>query len=153
MPCLPPVTAHPELLQPRRPFQPEHELAHFDLNRVGAFLATFTWQRKVGKTGQIEVGRQRYSVERAYSRRSVLIRFDPADRHFVFYDIDDPEVEMRRRPAKGLDVSDLTGLAQWPHGLGNQQLPLPLFIPEGVDCQSANRGIILRATTRPRPFC
>ena len=130
----PPVAAHPELLQPRRPFQPQHELALFDLKRVDTYLASFTWQRKVGKTGQIEVGRHRYSVGRAYNRRSVLIRFDPADRHFVFYDIDDPKLEIRRRPAKGLDVTDLTGLAQWPHGLGIQQLPLPLFIPEGVDC-------------------
>ena len=130
----PPVTAHPELLQPRRPFQPEHELALFDLKRVDAYLAGCTWQRKVGKTGQIEVGRQRYSVGRAHARRSVLIRFDPADRHFVFYDDDDPEVEIRRRPAKRLDVTDLTGLAQWPHGLGFQQLSLPSFISEGVDC-------------------
>ena len=60
--------------------------------------------------------------------------FDPADRHFVFYDVDDPEVEIRRRPAKRLDVTDLTGLAEWPVGLGIQQLPLPFFIPEGVDC-------------------
>jgi hypothetical protein len=130
----PPIAAHPELLQPRRPFQPEHELALFDLNRVDTYLASFTWQRKVGKTGQIEVGRYRYSVGRDYKRHIVLIRFDPADRHFVFYDIDDPEVEIRRRPAKGLDVADLTGLAQWPYGLGIQQLPLPLFISEGVDC-------------------
>jgi hypothetical protein len=107
----PPVTAHPELLQPRRPFQPEHELALFDLQRVDAYLARFTWQRKVGKPGQIEVGRQRYSVGRAYARRSVLIRFDPADRHFVFYDVDAPELEIRRRPAKGLDMTDLTGLS------------------------------------------
>jgi transposase len=29
----PPIVAHPELLQPRRPFQPEQELAIFDLKR------------------------------------------------------------------------------------------------------------------------
>jgi hypothetical protein len=130
----PPVIAHPELLQPRRPFRPEQELALFDLKRVDTYLAGFTWQRKVGKTGQIEVGRHRYSVGRVYGRRSVLIRFDLTDRHFVFYDIDDPEMEICRRPAKELDVTDLTGLAQWPQGLGIQQLPLPLSIPEGVVC-------------------
>ena len=130
----PPVTAHPELLQPRRLFQPEHELAFFDLKRVDTYLASFTWQRIVGETGQLELGTHRYSVGRAHAHRSVLIRFDPADRHFVFYDVDDPEVELRRRPAKGLDVTDLTGLAQWPVGLGIQQLPLPLFVSEGVDC-------------------
>ncbi len=130
----PPLTAHPELLQPRRPFQPEHELALFDLNRVDAYLARFTWERKVGETGQIEIGGHCYSVGRSHKCRSVRVRFDPADRHFVFYDIGDPEVAIRRRPAKGLDIADLTGLAQWPLGLDVQQLPLPLFFPQGVDC-------------------
>jgi hypothetical protein len=130
----PPVKAHPGLLQPRRPFRPEHELALFDLNRVDTYLAGFTWQRKVGKTGQTEVGRHCYSVGRPYHGRSVRVHFDPADRHFVFCDIEDPDVVLRRRPAKGLDITDLTGLAQWPQGLGTQQLPLPFFMSEGVDC-------------------
>jgi len=133
---LPPVTAHPELLQPRRPFQPAHELALFDLKRVDAYLATFTWQRKVGKTGQITMGgrHKRYSVGRPYARRQVLVRFDPTDRHFVFFDVDDPETEIGRRPARDLEVDDLTGLAMWPQGLGTQQLPLPLVFSEGVNC-------------------
>jgi transposase InsO family protein len=133
---VPPVVAHPELLQPRRPFRPEHELALFDLERVDAHLATFTWKRKVGKTGQITIGGQHqcYSVGRAYARQQVLVRFDPTDRHFVFFDSDDPEEEIGRRPARDLDVSDLTGLAVWPTGLGLQQLPLPLPVFEGVNC-------------------
>jgi hypothetical protein len=60
--------------------------------------------------------------------------FDPAQRHYVSYDVDAPEVKIRRRPAKGLDVTDLTGLAQWPHGLRVQQSSLPLFVSESVDC-------------------
>jgi hypothetical protein len=132
----PPMVAHPELLQPRRPFQQEHELALFDLRRVDSYLATFTWERKVGKTGQTEIGRHRYSVGRAHAHHRMIVRFDPADRHFVFYDIDDPETEICRRPAKGLDVADLTGLASWPVGLGTQQLPLPLpfATSKGVHC-------------------
>jgi hypothetical protein len=122
----PPITAHPELLQPRRPFCPEHELAVFDLKLVDAFLATFTWERTVGKTGQIEIGTKRYSVGRAHARRRVSVRFDPADRHFVFFDPDQPEQEIVRRPAQGLEVQDLTGLIPWPEELGPQQLPLPL---------------------------
>ena len=132
----PPIVAHPELLQQRHPFQPEHELALFDLQRVDAYLATFTWERKVGKTGQITLGgrHQRYSVGRTYAGRQVLVRFDPADRHFVFHDADDPEEQIGRRPARDLDVVDLTGLATWPEGLGLQQLPLPLVFSEGVIC-------------------
>jgi hypothetical protein len=105
------------------------------LKRVDAYLATFTWQRKVGQTGQINVGGQRYSVGRAYAGHQVLVRFDPNDRHFVFYQTNNPEEEIGRRPVVGLEVSDLTGLAEWPIGLGPQQLPLPLPIPEGVNCE------------------
>lgn len=131
---LPPVQAHPELLQPRRPFEPAHEQMAFDLQRVDAYLANRTWERKVGKNGQIDIGGNRYSVGRAYARQQVLVQFDPTDRHFVFYDADDPEKEIRRRPALGLEVADLTGLHDWPEGPGPQQLPLFLVIPEGVNC-------------------
>jgi transposase InsO family protein len=130
-----PLEAHPELLQPRHPFRPEQELAHFDLHRVDAYLATQQWTRKVGKTGQVCIGghHQYYSVGRAYARREVLIRFDPADRHFVFYDPDQPDDEIGRRPARNLEVEDLTGLATWPDGLLPQQLPLPFL--QGVTFQ------------------
>lgn len=129
---LPPIVAHPELQQPRRPFYPHRELALFDLQRVAAYLATFTWQRQVSLTGQVEIGRDRYSVGRRYARHPVRVRFDPADRHFVFFAVGNPETEIGRRPAKGLDITSLTGLAPWPLGLGPQQLPLP--ISEGVNC-------------------
>ena len=133
---VPPVLAHPELLQPRRPFEAEHELALFDIKRVDRYLATFTWERKVGKTGQITIGghHQRYSVGRAYQHQQILVRFDLTDRHFVFFDSNQPEQEIGRRPARNLDIADITGLAEWPVGLGIQQLPLPLLISEGVRC-------------------
>jgi transposase InsO family protein len=136
-----PVEAHPELLEPRRPFRAEHELALFDLKCVDAFLSTFTWTRKVGKTGQICIGghHQYYSVGRAYARQEVVVRFDPTDRCFVFYlpdpaqdDLDQEDLqEVGRRPARHLEVEDLTGLATWPQGLVPQQLPLPLCFVEG----------------------
>lgn len=130
-----PLEAHPELLQPRHPFRPEQELAHFDVHRVDAYLATQQWTRKAGKTGQICLGghHQYYSVGRAYARREVLIHFDPTDRHFVFYDPDQPHNEIGRRPARNLEVEDLTGLATWPDGLLPQQLPLPFL--QGVTFQ------------------
>lgn len=131
----PPVQAHPELLQPRRPFEADHELALFDLRRVDAYLTGRTWERQVGKTGQTEIGGNRYSVGCAHARRPVLVRFDPTDRHFVFHDAEDPAKELCRRPARGLEVADLTGLPDWPEGPGPQQLPLLFSIPEGVTFQ------------------
>lgn len=126
----PPVVAHPELLQPRRPFQPEQELALFDLKRVDAYLATLTWRRVVDKNGVVSLGgkRGRYSLGRTYAGRQVRVRFDPTDRHFVFSQVNDPGNVIRRLPAKNLDVGDLTGLGTWPVGPGSQQLPLPLLL-------------------------
>ncbi|MEW5958606.1 MAG: hypothetical protein AB1801_12820 [Chloroflexota bacterium] len=129
----PPIEAHPELLHPPRPFRPELELAPFDLSRVDAYLAGFIWSRNTSKNAQLSLGGYRYFVSRAYANRPISIRFDPADRHLVFYDPDQPDHEICRRLARGLEVEDLTGLALWPAELGPQQLPLPLFTAEGVN--------------------
>jgi hypothetical protein len=81
----PPAVAYPELLTPRRPFTPQFELAAFDLQRVDSYLATFSWQRRVGKNGQVVIGQQRrYSIGRTHASRMTLVRFDPVDRHFAF---------------------------------------------------------------------
>lgn len=132
----PPVVAHPELLQPRHPFQPEWELALFDLKRVDTYLATFTWRRIVDKNGKVSLGgkQRRYNVGRTYAGHEVTVRFDPTDRHFVFSEARASGKTIKRLPAKGLEISDLTGLAAWPTGLGPQQLPLPLLLTEGVNC-------------------
>ena len=125
----PPIVAHPQLLQPRRPFQPEHELVHFDLDRVDTFLSTFCWSRKADQNGSVSLGgrQHRYSLGRPLARQPLLIRFDPTDRHFVFALPDQPDQSVARRPARHLDVADLTGLSTWPAGLLPQQLPLPFL--------------------------
>jgi hypothetical protein len=132
----PPLTAHPELLQPRHPFCAEHELALCDLRRVDAYLATFTWMRRVGKDGRITLGGQHqyYIVAKEQAASSVRVTFDPADRHFVFSDPDEPQKEIGRQPARNLELGDLTGLAEWPTGLGPQQLPLPFPSCQEVGC-------------------
>jgi len=136
-----PAEAHPELFQPTKSFSSEKELANFHLKRVDAFLSTFTWTRKVNKTGQISIGghRQRYGVGRAYARKHIWVRFDPSDRCFVFYlpasaqrDSEHEHLrEIGRRPAQNLEVDDLTGLTTWPTSLVPQQLALPLCFKEG----------------------
>ena len=49
------------------------------------------------------------------------------DRHFVFVEPHQPDLEIKRRPALDLSVSDLTGLALWPEALAPQQLALPFL--------------------------
>jgi len=121
-----PIQAHPELLHPRHHFQAAEELARFDLHRVDADLATFRWQRKVSQIGQICIGGSdhRYTVGRTFAHAEVLVRFDPADRCFVFCQVDAPDKEIRRKPARYLEIEDLTGYATFHLGLLPQQLPL-----------------------------
>lgn len=125
----PPVIAHPELLCPPRPFQAQEELVNFRLGCVDAYLTRLTLKRKIDNTGRITIGgrHERYVVGRGYANQHVHVRFDPADRDFVFYVADEPGPEIGRQPARGLEVSNITGLEVWPMGLGTQQLRLPLF--------------------------
>lgn len=135
-----PGEAHPELFYPRRTYRAEQELAIFDLARVDAFLSTFTWTRKVNKTGQICIGghHQYYQVGRAYARQQVMVRFDPADRHFVFYlpatGEDENRHEIGRRPARHLEIEDITGFSPWPTDMIPQQLSFLQLLFEGVNC-------------------
>ena len=128
---LPPLKAHPELLQPLHAFQPEYEELLFDLNRVDAFLSTFRWVRKVGKTGQITIGGEKecYTVGRTWARQYVQIRFEPGSRDFVAEMLDeatDEFQEIKRWPARNLETHDLLwpGQPALPHF--PQQLALPI---------------------------
>jgi hypothetical protein len=125
----PPLTARPELLQPRRPYRPEFEEALFDLGKVDYFLADYPIERKVGFTGQISSGglHEYYLVGRPFARQFVQIRFEPATRDFVAYPVDQqthPQA-FRRWPARNLDAQHLL----WPGTPAPlhspQQLPLP----------------------------
>jgi putative transposase len=132
----PPIQAHPELLQPRHSFQAALELSLFDLKRVDQYLASFAWVHRVNRNGQVSIGAKhtRYMVALAYAGHEVEVRFDPKDRHFVFSHLGDPDHILRRQPARGLDLEDLTGLETWPKGLGPQQLLLPLSFEHEVNC-------------------
>jgi len=131
----PPALAHPQLLQPAIRFAVEHEWALFDLQRVDAYLAEQSWPRIVGDTGQVTIGgqHQRYSVGRAYAGQMVQVRFDPADRTFVFCADALPHRELRRRKARHLDKAFLTGLPDPEGQAAPQQLSL-FDLLQGVSC-------------------
>lgn len=122
----PPVAAYPELLQPPRPYQLEHELALFDLNRVDTFLASFQWQRKADKVGYVQLGsrKRRYSLGRKFAYHQICIRFDPTDRQLAFALKDSPEAEICRKPIRGITAFGLIGLDDPKVAIVPQQLPL-----------------------------
>lgn len=61
-----PLQSHPALLKPLRSFEPEWERSLFDMQRVFDFLATFTFDRKVNRNGQVTLKGIHYTVGLAY---------------------------------------------------------------------------------------
>lgn len=129
----PPLVAHPELLHPRRFYQPACEPLLFSMQRVFDYLATFTFQRLVSRSGCVALAHP-VSIGRQFARdlpdRKVWVRCDPAAKTWVFYrkratDTDDL-VELVRRPIRHLDFEILTGLdSATPLPAFPVQLPLP----------------------------
>jgi transposase-like protein len=123
----PPLLAHPELGHPRRPYQPEWELALFELQRVYDRLAALTLERHVSTTGAVSLGRRLYSIGRRHAGKTVQVLCDPLTREWVFVEsVPDSTHEIARRPVQGVDVTTLTGLddrlVTLPHPI---QLALP----------------------------
>jgi transposase-like protein len=126
----PPIQAHPALLTPRRPYQPEWEAALFDMQRVYDFLASFTFERKVNSNGQATLKGIHYTVGHIHAGKTIKVRLDALTCEWVFLELDaqGQEQELRRQPLKGLDFMTLTGWLslQDPLTLPPIQLTLPL---------------------------
>ena len=130
----PPLLAHPELLVPRRPYQPEWELELFELARVYRYLASQTWTRTVSQNGQVSLGGTHYTLGRAWAEQTVTVSFDTARRQFVFTQVRPQRAAGRQlvalapvdRDAKGLSVEDVTGLPAALSELPAHQLMFPL---------------------------
>ena len=107
----PPLVAHPELLVPRRPYQPEQEEDLFDWARVETYLATQTWLRTVSQVGQVTLGNKRYGLGVAWAGQTVSIHFEPQQRHCVFTQVKPATKRGRAQPELApirLDVQGLT---------------------------------------------
>lgn len=121
----PPLLAHPELLRPRRPYRVEWERALFDEQRVYDYLASIPLERKVSRTGQIQLCGRSRSVGRAIAGQVVRVECDALRREWVVRLISG--VEVKRLPIVGLDAPSLTGIADVKaHDLPPLQLTLPL---------------------------
>jgi len=129
----PPLTTHPELLQPRRPFPPEGEWALFDLQRVFDYLATFTFERRISSIGVLSVGHVQYYLGRPCASKHVWVRCEPTTHEWLVWERrlpNDPATEtlVARRPIRNLDLVSLTGLEPQPVTLAQPlQLTLPCF--------------------------
>jgi len=127
---LPPLQAHPALLLARRPYRPEWESVLFDLQRVYDFLASFTFERKVNRNGQVTLKGHHYTVGLAHKEKNIQVRLDAQTQQWRFLQLDaeGQEQELSHRPLVEMDFKTLTGLepAECLLALPPIQLTLPL---------------------------
>ncbi len=129
----PPLTTHPELLRPRRPYPPEGELAVFDLQRVFDYLASLTFERLISSIGVLSIGHVQYYLGRPFASKRVKIRCEPTTHEWLIYECTaetDPPSEtlIARQAIKQMDVHSLTGLEPTPVILAQPlQLTFPCF--------------------------
>ncbi len=131
----PPIEVHPNLLMPRRVYDPAQELALFEMQRVYEYLAGFWVLRKVSAWASISLLHHNYCLGLPLMRSRkldyVLAHFDPQDLHWHAYSNDDHPNELMAFPVKELDVKLLTGLDPLPFVLPEPiQLPLPFWLCE-----------------------
>jgi transposase len=84
----PPAQAVPDLLRPRRPFDPQQEADVLQMERVYAYLAQWHWQRVVDVTGQFSLGGYQRHVSRSYVAHLLNLHFDPLAGEFIAATID-----------------------------------------------------------------
>jgi transposase InsO family protein len=121
----PPLVAHTELLRPRRPYALEQERELFDEQRVYDYLAGIELERKVSRTGQIQLGGRSRSVGRAAAGQMIRVVCDASRREWVVRIASGDEI--KRLTIHGFDVGQLTDIMDEPmHNLPPLQLTLPL---------------------------
>lgn len=110
----PPLIAHPTLLTPRRLYRPEWEPVLFDLQRVFDYLATFIFERKVNRNGQVTLKGLHYTVGLCHAGKDIQVRLDPGSQEWLFLEMDAQGTlqELRRQPLIGIDFKTLTGLSE-----------------------------------------
>lgn len=125
----PPLKTHPALLTPRRIYRPEWETVLFDMQRVFDYLATFIFERKVNRNGQVTLKGLHYTVGLSHAGKDIQVRLDPRSQEWLFLEMDAQGAprEIRRQPLVGIDFTTLTGLSTpEPPTI---QLPIQLTLP------------------------
>jgi len=102
------LAAFPGLTANPRRYVPSQDAQHWRLERVLVYLAEFTFERKVEKTGQISLFANTYAVGRRFARQTLDIRLDPTTREWVF--TDDGQHIVARHPARELDYAQISQL-------------------------------------------
>jgi len=123
----PPLSAHPELCQPRRRYRPEWEQQLFNEQQVYDYLASFSLERKVSQVGQIQLGGRSLGVGRAYAGQTLTICCDPSARQWLVRS--DNGLVVAQLPIQGFDRASLTGIPdETLLELPPIQLTLPCFV-------------------------
>lgn len=100
---LPPLQAHPELAQPRRPYTPNQEADLFQMARVYTYLSQWEWERKVDTYGCISMAHLNRRMGDTFIGQIVKVRFDPQTHEFVAWAVDGTQLRRFTLPVISAD--------------------------------------------------
>lgn len=120
----PPLTAYPAAAHSARPYDPYHEAALWDVQRVTAYLARHHWFRTVSAQGQFSLGAHSYGLGADWANQSIEVTFAADTQQFCCRSADGQRTV--QVAAQGLTATELMGeLPPWTH-LPAYQRHLPL---------------------------
>lgn len=103
--CLTRAQAYPDLYTNSRTYRRSSDPQTWQISQAARYLSRYTFQRKVGKYGQISLFSSTYSVGRLLARAVVTITLDPRTFEWVIYD--EQECEVKRLTSKELDYEQI----------------------------------------------
>lgn len=105
-----PIQAHPEALEPKRPYQPDLEDDLFDMQRVYRYLCGGRWLRQASTKGQFKFANIVWTVGKKEECQPVVITFDLATKQFVVQTA--AGRELKRLPSDWLNEQNIRGLPE-----------------------------------------
>lgn len=103
-----PIEAHPEALNPKRPYQYEQEDNLFDMRRVYRYLAGGRWLRHASDKGQFKFANRVWTVGKRKGLQPVVIFFDLPTKEFIVQTVTGQE--LKHLPSDWLTEGEIRGL-------------------------------------------
>jgi transposase InsO family protein len=100
-----PLAVAPHLACHAVAYNPEREAKLFDVHRIYDKLASLRWRRRVGSSGYVTLGHQKYYVGRAYRRQVVHLHFARQTLEVVMSTAH--QADLKRWPLRGLTYHDI----------------------------------------------
>lgn len=98
--------AYPDLYTNRLTYRRSTDAQRWQQSLMLQYLSRYTFERRVGKYGQLSLFSNTYSLGRSHARQTVTIELDPLTAEWLF--LDEQGFEIRRQKSKEADYERIS---------------------------------------------